>query len=93
MTPTTPKWVTGAIVSPNGGLKAAPPPPQKQNSEHTGGGELNGLVYTVTCELDLLCTAAVVVPATNLIYCSEVGRKKDVRSGEIKTNSAKTNAS
>jgi hypothetical protein len=31
------------IVSPNGGLKAAPPPPQKQNSEHTRG-ELNGLV-------------------------------------------------
>jgi hypothetical protein len=37
----------GAIMSPNGGLKAAPPrrspPPQKQNSEHTRG-ELNGLV-------------------------------------------------
>jgi len=31
----------GALVSPNGGLKAAPSPPQKENSEHTRQKEVN----------------------------------------------------
>jgi hypothetical protein len=52
MTPTTPKQVTGAIVSPNGGLKAATPPPQEQNSEHTRG-ELDGLIVYVDVQIGL----------------------------------------
>jgi hypothetical protein len=43
MTPTTITYwqVAGAIVSPNGGLNAAPSPPHKQNSEHTRQKEVN----------------------------------------------------
>jgi hypothetical protein len=70
VTPTTPQWVAGVIASPNGGLKAAPSLPQKQNSEHTRQKEVNS-----TCELDLLCTAVVVVLVTNLIYFSEKIKK------------------
>jgi hypothetical protein len=59
-------------VSPNGGLKAASSPPQKQHSEHRRQKEVNstGWSYTLTCELDLLCTAVVVELAANLIYFS-----------------------
>jgi hypothetical protein len=75
MTPATPKYVTGAIVSPNGGLKAAPPPPQKQNSEHTRG-ELNGLVVYVDVRIGLtLYSSSCKMLVTDLTCCSE-GRKK-----------------
>jgi hypothetical protein len=63
-----PQYVTVTIVSPNGGLKAAPSPPPKKKSEHTRQKEVNstGWWYMLTCELDLLCTTIAVVLATNL---------------------------
>jgi hypothetical protein len=72
-------------VSPDGGLKpqgsiSSSSSKIKNKTANTQKVNSTGWWYMVTCELDLLCTAAAVVLVTNLISCSEekkmsVGKK------------------
>jgi hypothetical protein len=78
--PQVPGWVAGAIVSPNGGLKAAPSPPQKQNSEHKAKrGGLNGLLVYVDVRIGLTLCAVVAVFVTDLICFPEEKKKSPLK--------------
>jgi hypothetical protein len=86
----TPQVGHWAIVSPNGGLKAAPPPPQKQNSEHTRG-ELNGLVVYGDVRIGLTLYSGSC--STRYEFNILLGRKKKKSVGKNKIKSAKKNVS